>query len=190
MHHSSTSPFRPFPTLETSRLRLRALRYSDLEDIYEYASNPLVSRNVLWDTHRSRGETKDFLDITMNSYKYGDRAPFGIERKDSGKVIGTIDFVHWDRGHANGEIGYTLAPDHWNQGFGSEAAREIIRFGFEDMGLHRIEARCFTENTASAKVMEKVGMVHEGTLRRSLLIQGVRRDVMIYAILKTEWKSY
>ena len=81
-----------------------------------------------------------------------------------------------------------LSREYWGRGLMPEALRAMIAFGFERMGLNRIEARCIAENAASARVMEKVGMTYEGTLRQREFIKGAYRDMKLYAILKSEYR--
>ncbi len=122
-----------------------------------------------WDTHRSREDTKKFIAYALQQYEDHDLAPWGIEYKKNGKLIGTIDYVSWKPFHHRAEIGYVLSPDYWGQGIMTEAGNRVLAFGFEKMDLVRIYARCIVENTASARVMEKLGMSFEGILRKEII---------------------
>ncbi|WP_252313968.1 GNAT family N-acetyltransferase [Sinobaca sp. H24] len=104
-------------------------------------------------------------------------------------MIGTIDFAWWERGNGTVEIGFAIAEQYWGRGLIYEAACALNQFAFERMGVTRIEARCFAENTQSIRVLEKMGMTYEGTLRQRLLVKGERRNVHIYSILYQEWKQ-
>jgi [ribosomal protein S5]-alanine N-acetyltransferase len=86
-------------------------------------------------------------------------------------LIGTIDFGAIDDKHKFVEIAYVLSEEYWNQGITTEAVKKLIDFGFKELGLVRIQARCFEENIGSQKVMEKSGMFFEGILRKSMLLQ-------------------
>lgn len=112
----------------------------------------------------------------------------GIEYKDTGKLIGTIDYISWNTQHKSAEIGYVLSQDYWGKGVMTEAAKEVIAFGFEQMDLTRIQAKCFAENIGSERVMQKSGMTFEGILRKSMFIKGAHRDLKMYSILKEEYK--
>ncbi|WP_348639438.1 GNAT family N-acetyltransferase [Salibacterium salarium] len=186
MSAKPSNPFYPFPELETNRLLLRKLRQNDLFAVFDYASRSEVSQYMLWDTHQSTQDTQQFLNISYEKYKNGKLAPFAIEEKATGQLIGTIEFVWWEKENGVAEIGYVLTPDYWGQGFIPEAAKRLIRFGFDRMNLSRIEARCYAVNTNSIRVMEKIGMSYEGTLRKRMFVKGERRDVLLYAILKEE----
>lgn len=108
--------------------------------------------------------------------------------KGDGHIVGTCGFVNWSLDHARAELGYAIHREYWGQGLVPEAVRAMISFGFEKIGLNRIEARCIAENTASARVMEKAGMSYEGTLRQREFIKGAYRNIKLYAILESEYR--
>jgi ribosomal-protein-alanine N-acetyltransferase len=175
------------PTLETERLILRKMTPADAEVVFAYASDPEVTRYVIWDTHRTIEDSESFLRSTVERYENAE-ADWGIVRKENGRFIGECGIVEWDLDHARAEMGYVLSREYWGQGLMPEAVRAMISFGFERMGLNRIEARCMTENVASARVMEKAGMTYEGTLRKREVIKGAYRDIKLYAILRSEYR--
>ncbi|MEH7418753.1 GNAT family protein [Neobacillus drentensis] len=175
------------PRLETERLILRKVKLDDVEDMFSYGSNEEVSKYVTWNTHKTLSDTKEFIDFILTKYKSGQVAPWGIEYKDNGKLIGTIDFVWWEPNHKMAEIGYVISQDYWGNGLTTEAAKEVIKFGFEKMNLVRIQARCFVENIGSARVMEKTGMSFEGIIRKGVFIKGKHQDIKMFSILKEEF---
>ncbi|KAB8135752.1 GNAT family N-acetyltransferase [Gracilibacillus oryzae] len=174
------------PVLETDRLILRKVTLEDVEDMFYYASNDDVSKYVTWDTHKTIADAKGFVEFILQRYENKQVAPWGIEYKDNGKFIGTVDFVWWEPLQRTAEIGYVISKDYWGQGITTEAAREIIQFGFENMDLVRIQARCLTENIGSGRVMEKAGMTFEGVLRKALVMKGEHHDIKMYSILREE----
>jgi ribosomal-protein-alanine N-acetyltransferase len=175
------------PTLETDRLILRKMILGDTEAVFAYASDPEVTRYVIWDAHRTIEDSEIFLRSVAERYENAEVADWGIVYKGNGRFIGGCGIVGWDLENARAEIGYVLSRQYWGQGLMPEAVRAMIAFGFEKMGLNRLEARCITENTASARVMEKAGMLYEGTLRQREFIKGAYRDTKIYSILKSEF---
>ena len=177
------------PTLETRRLRLRKLAMRDAQDIYDYSRDPLVARYVLWEAHRSIGESRSYLRYMLRKYRLGEPASWGIEWKPTGQIIGPIGFMWIQRENASAEVGYSLSRAFWNQGVMTEALQELIRYGFRSLNLNRIEAQHETENPASGAVMRKCGMRHEGTLRQRLLNKGKFVDVELYAILRRDFQS-
>ncbi|MBY6037608.1 GNAT family N-acetyltransferase [Fictibacillus nanhaiensis] len=175
------------PRLETERLILRKITPGDINDMYEYGSDPEVAKYVTWQTHGTLSDTKEFIDFVLRNYDKGEIAPWGIEYKENGKMIGTIDFVTWQPHHKSAEMGYVLSREYWGMGITTEAAEELISFGFQNMDLIRIQARCFIENIGSERVMEKVGMSYEGTVRKAMLAKGDHRDLKVYSVLKEEF---
>ena len=172
------------PTLETERLILRKMTLNDVEAVFAYASDPEVSRYTLWEAHRSIEDSRAFLKLTTQKYENGGEPDWGIVYKGNGCLVGVCGLVNWEAEHARAEVGFVLSREYWGRGLMSEAVRAILRFGFERMNLNRIEARCIAENAASARVMEKAGMVYEGTLRQREYIKGAYRDIKLYAILR------
>ena len=176
--------FSHLPTLETERLILRPLRMRDAEDLFAYAKDPEVSRHVLWETHQSVWDSRMYLRGAIRQYRRGQPGSFAITLKQSGRMIGTIGFMWINVDYSSGEVGYSLSRDYWNRGIMTEALREVLRFGFEDLALNRIEAQHETSNPASGKVMEHAGMRFEGVLRQRIKNKGRFVDVALYAILR------
>jgi ribosomal-protein-alanine N-acetyltransferase len=172
------------PQLETERLILRKLKPSDVNDMFNYCSDKEISRYTIWYSHQTIEDTRSFMDMLFEKYERNDVAPWGIVDKASERLIGTTGFISWDTLNAKAEIGYALSRLFWNKGYMTEAVKKVISFGFEQMDLVRIEARCHPDNLGSAKVMEKSGMLYEGTLRKHILAKGVHEDVKMYAIIK------
>jgi ribosomal-protein-alanine N-acetyltransferase len=177
------------PTLETDRLILRKMILDDAEAIFAYASDPEVSRYTLWDTHRTIEDSRAFLRLVLDKYESGGEPDWGILYKGDHRFVGTCGFASWEAGHARAELGYVIHREYWGQGLVPEAVRAMISFGFERMGLNRIEARCIAENAASVRVMEKAGMTYEGTLRQREFIKGAYRDMKLYSILRSEFSK-
>ncbi|MGE7672343.1 GNAT family N-acetyltransferase [Lysinibacillus sp. NPDC094403] len=168
------------PVLKTARLTLRPISLNDLEAMFNYASSENVARYVTWEPHKSLDDTKEFVELILNGYSQGKHLFWGIEYEQ--KLIGTIDFVSINETHKFAEIGYVLSEAYWNKGITTEAAKKLIDFGFNELGLVRIQARCFEENIGSQKVMEKSGMLYEGILRKSMFVKGIHQNVKMYAI--------
>lgn len=178
--------FCDLPILETHRLNLRKITFSDTEDIFEYNSDPEVSRYMTWQAHRSLEETRAFIDKVVDLYRKHQAAPWGMELKENAKLIGTCGFTAWDVQDARAEIGFVLSPRFSGKGYMTEALREIISFGFRRMMLNRIEARCMTENRLSSRLLERLGMTREGVLRQQICVKGSYYDMEMHSILKEE----
>lgn len=174
-----------FPILETERLVLRKLKIEDADAMYIYASNDDVTKYVLWDSHTSPEQTKQFLQFMIDKYEQENYA-WAVTLKDSDEFIGTIDYVMLDHNEHIGEIGYALSHLYWGKGYMSEAAKAILHYGFTELHLERIQARCFAENIGSERVMQKAGMVYEGTMRKSKLAKGTYYDLKLYSMIREE----
>ena len=176
------------PRLETDRVILRALTWDDLDDIYAYASDPEVAASTTWEAHKTRDDSREFLGRVMSWYDDGFGGPWGLQLRATGRVIGTCGLAITPQ-HGRAELGYALGRAHWGQGLMTEVVREVIRYGFEELGLNRIEARCIPSNIGSARVMEKAGMTYEGTIRGQVYVKGSFNDLKLYAILRREWRG-
>ncbi len=179
--------FSHIPTLETKRLILRGMRVSDAEDMFAYAQHEPVSRYLTWTPHPNLKHTKEYLTYVGQRYRTGDFFDWAIISKEDGHMIGTCGFTSFDFTSDCAEIGYVLNPLYQGQGLATEAVTEVLRFGFEALSLHRIEAKFIQENTRSLRLMERVGMQFEGYAREALRIKGEYRTIGRCAILRSEW---
>lgn len=175
------------PDLSTPRLRLRKLTMRDAQDIYRYSRDPEVARHVLWEAHRSIGDSRAYLRYMLRRYRGHEPASWGIEHLETGRIIGTIGFMWIQDDNAAAEVGYSLAREYWGRGLMTEALRAVLQYGFDGLSLNRIEAQHETDNPASGAVMRKCHMRHEGTLRSRLYNKGRYVDVELYAILRQDF---
>lgn len=181
-----TKIFSKMPSLKTKRLTLRPMRVSDSYDMYEYACREDVTEYLLWSPHSSIGYTREYLAYIEKRYASGDFYDWAITLSDSGKMIGTVGFTKIDAQNNCAEIGYVLNPQYHRLGYGYEAANEILKFGFSQLELHRIEARFMQGNTASEALMKKLGMTFEGYHRDLMKVKGTYRTIGTYAIIENE----
>ncbi len=177
------------PTIRTERLILRTARMSDVQDLYEYSSDPEVARHVLWTAHTSISQTRAYVRYLQRQYHSGSPSSYVITLRDTGKAIGTIGFMWIHREDSSAEVGYSLHRGYWNQGIMTEALEAILALGFLKINLNRIEAQHETANPASGRVMQHVHMQHEGTLRQRICNKGRFVDVELYAILRKDYRA-
>lgn len=183
------SPFDQMPVLETPRLILRRLEMRDAPDIYEYGRDPQVAQHVLWDAYTSVSEARGYVRFMLRKYRAGEPSSWGIEEKATGRVVGTIGYMWYQRENNACEIGYSLARRLWNKGLMTEALSAVIQYSFEVLRLHRLEAQHETDNGASGAVMRKCGMLKEGTLRGRLYNKGKYVDVDLYGMLREDYAA-
>jgi ribosomal-protein-alanine N-acetyltransferase len=174
--------------LRTERLVLRDYRAEDFAAVHAYASDPLVATFLDWGPNEPE-DTEEFLKACVIEQQARPRTRYTFAMTEpEGAAFGSVGLV--TDGPHHGEMGYLVRPDRWGQGFASEAAAALLRFGHSTLGLHRIQATCRPDNVASARVMEKIGMILEGHLRDHVLIRGRWQDSLLYAaIAPTEFQS-
>ncbi|GIO34681.1 MULTISPECIES: GNAT family N-acetyltransferase [Paenibacillus] len=172
--------------LETERLIIREYGEDDWESVHRYASDPNVTRHMLWGPNTLQ-ETKAHIAsmLAMQSRVPRTGFEFAVTLKETGELIGGVG-LHLEG--SNGEIGYCFHPGFWGQGYACESARAMLELGFGQLGLHRIYATCRPENGGSERVMQKLGMRKEGHLREHLLSnKGGYVDSHLYSILVQEY---
>ncbi|MEV4460058.1 GNAT family protein [Microbispora sp. NPDC049633] len=180
----------PYP-ITTPRLVLRPFAEADLDDLHAFHSLPEVTRHLYWDA-RTREETKAALDRKIACASLGedgDVLSVAAALAGGGPVIGDLTLFLRSREHRQGEIGFVFNPACQGRGLATEAAREILRIGFEGLGLHRVHGNCDARNTASARLMERLGMRKEAHLVENEFFAGAWSDELIYAMLAREWHA-
>jgi RimJ/RimL family protein N-acetyltransferase len=163
----------------------------DLDELHSFHSRPDVARYLYWEA-RTREETRAALEAkTGQAELHEDNGTLSVavELRETGALIGDLYLFWRSPEHRQGEIGFVFHPGHHGRGFATEAAREILRLGFDDLGLHRIYGRCDARNTSSARVMERLGMRREAHFVENELFKGEWGDELVYAMLRREWDS-
>jgi aminoglycoside 6'-N-acetyltransferase len=176
--------------LETERLVLRAFETRDASAFCEYRSDPEVARYQGWQAPYSLEQASRFIAglADLRPGMAGAWYQLAIERKADGRMIGDCAFVVLAADPRQAEIGFTLARDVHGQGYATEAVRCLVDALFTDLRLHRVRANCDPDNPASARVLTRIGMRHEGRFVKSLWFKGQWADEDWYAILADEWK--
>jgi len=176
-------------TIETERLLLREFSRDDWQSVHEYAVDPEVYRYMPWGPN-SEDETRAFVERAIASSLADPRLRFelAVTLAEDGRLVGGAGIRAADADFRVADMGYCLRADAWGEGLGTEAAVGLVRFGFEQLHVHRIWATCDSENTRSAHVLEKAGMALEGTLRDDTWLRGRWRSSRVYSILKPEWQ--
>jgi RimJ/RimL family protein N-acetyltransferase len=182
---------RPTYPLLTDRLSLRPFGDDDLDAFHAIQSRPDIVRYLYWEP-RSRDETREMLERRMVQTaieQEGEGLHLAADLRASSGLVGHFSLYFKSEEHREGEVGFVIHPDHHGHGYGTEGARLMLRLGFETLGLHRIIGRCDARNTASARVMEHLGMRREGHLIENEWVKGEWTDELIYAMLDREWQA-
>lgn len=173
------------PTLETARLKLRPYSEADIAELVPLIGRREVAATTLRIAHPyTEQDARAFLRLAQEPGKVW----LATTLRSDGRQIGGIG-LRIDEQHQHAELGYWLGLPYWRQGYATEAAREILRYGFEDLGLHRIFASHFRHNPASGQVLVKLGMDHEGCQREHLRKWDQFVDSELYGMLRQEWED-
>ena len=175
--------------LRTTRLVLREFREDDWPALHAVESLPEVAR-YQWFEPRTAEESRAYVIGACEGAAEDPRRTYdlAVVLQAEDRLIGRCGLGITDLDLDQAMLWYTLHPAYWGQGYVTEAARELVDFGFRQLQLHRIWADCDPANVASWRVLEKLGMRREGHLRENARIKGEWVDSLIYAVLKREWE--
>ena len=171
----------------TARLMLRPFRESDAADLYAYAADPRVGPVAGWPVHTSVENSREIIRTVFSSPNV-----FAVADRESGRVIGSAGFVGEHRTELPGpddEIGYALNPEFWGRGLMPEAVRELLRYGFEDLGLETIWCNHYDGNENSRRVIEKCDFRLRFSQWTDVPLLGEERLTHFYALTKGEWQN-
>lgn len=179
--------FAEHPVLQTERLILQKMRPEDAPGHLAYCSDMEVLAHVPLDFTPDLAAAERSIRGFMSMYEAKRAAPWGITLKATGEHVGLIGFESWNAQVDRAEIGFVVAKSVWRQGIATEAAHRVMRFGFEQMRLHRLEGRVTPDNLGSRELLErKLGMRREGLLRGQSYWRGAYHDLELYAVLRPE----
>ncbi|WP_433633800.1 GNAT family N-acetyltransferase [Nocardia sp. CA-120079] len=177
--------FSTFPVLETERLVLREWQPTDASDMFAFRSDPIAQRYNS-EAHRNVSDTKALIATLRTAYAAEEQIQWALTRRDD-RPIGVFGFNSWQRFHRRAEVGYDLARTHWGQGIATEALTAIVRFGFDQMRLHRIQAHTIRTNEPSIRLLTRLGFHRDAVLRDySLEEDGHFHDSTIWSLLEAE----
>jgi RimJ/RimL family protein N-acetyltransferase len=176
--------------IETDRLTLRRYVETDYEDLLKLQSNPDVARYLLYDV-RTPEQVKEALagrmaDAPMD--RDGQALTAAVILRDTGLHLGDVSLFMNSVEHRTGEIGYVFHPESAGHGYATEAAVELLRAGFDELGMHRIIARLDARNDASAKLLKRLGLRQEAHFVRNEYLKGEWTDELVFAMLEDEWE--
>ena len=158
-----------------------------MDDVYEYSSDEEVARYTSWPVHKSPDDSRAFLQRMFDRPANGQPQPWAMVLPEQSKVIGMCGLSQFAPAYFRADLYYALHQQFWGRGYAVEASQAVITWGFEQLGLNRIQAECLPENPGSERVMQKLGMQYEGLLREYTFFKGHFDTLKLYSILKKEW---
>ena len=177
------------PILETERLFLRPFNLGDAKTVKELAGDKLIASTTLNIPHPYEdGIAESWISKHEEVFNQGKGVCYAVTLKENEQLIGAISLMNMVEGH-QAELGYWIGVPYWNNGYCTEAGQALIRYGFEEKGLHRIHACYIKRNPASGRVLEKLGMSHEGTRKHHVLKWGVYEDLELMGLLRSEQRK-
>jgi len=179
--------FANFPSLITNRLSLRQIQPTDAEAFFTIKSDLEVTRCYGQEPHQSIDDTRAWIQRIQALYDRREDLFWCLTLKGEGTVVGACTFWNFGPGFHCAEIGYELHRAYWRQGIMTEAISAVLTYGFTELGLHRIEANPLAGNTASKKLLLKLGFTCEGNLRQRHFFRGHFEDQLYFGLLKEEW---
>ena len=177
--------------VRTARMNLRPYEMGDLDPIHDLFGREDVCRYLIWEP-MSLDEARAKLEQRVQQRRIeadGDALMLVAVEAETGRMVGELMLRLTSLHSRQGEIGWSIHPDVQGRGLATEAARELLRLGFQELGLHRIFAGCDPRNAASLRVMEHLGMRREAEFVESELLKGEWIGEIICAILASEWRA-
>lgn len=193
LHHVHASEIFKKPhaiAMETGRLALRLIDAGDVDDIFEFTSDPAVAElTAMFTLHTTHDETEKFIKRHLESYKKQSSIPWVIVYKPHNKVVGFINLFSYIPTHCRAEIGCVISREYWGRGIAMEAGIAVLDFGFTSFGLHKIHATADPRNIQIRRTLEKCGFRYEGCLREHYyyLLEGIFCDRLVYSMLRSEF---
>lgn len=177
------------PTLTSARLRLRPFEDADADAIFALQSDAEVLR--YWDsppwTDRARADA--FIARSHQMADEDDGLRVAVERLTDAAFVGWCTLPSWVPEFRSIKLGYCFTRDSWGHGYATEAARTLLGWAYDHLDLNRVQAEVDTRNPASARVLEKLGFVREGTLREDCIVDGDVSDSWVYGLLRRDWAA-
>ncbi len=181
--------FEPFPNLETKRLLLRRLEDSDVKEVFALRSNPSTMKFIPRPLVKNDEEALEHIAMINAKIDNNEGINWAITIKGNHRLIGIIGHFRIQPQNYRAEIGYMILPEYHGQGIVAEAIQEVVRYGFEDLNLHSIEAIIDPNNVASERVLQKNGFVKEAHILENEFFDGKFIDTVIYSLLKRNFKG-
>ena len=175
---------------ETRRLLLRPYAHSDGDAVWPVVRRPEIYATTAYIPRRyPRARVDWWIDFIQSAAKNRTGYEFAVIEKASGRYVGNVGLINVRLQMKSASVSYFIDPAVWGRGYATEACGEMLRFGFERLGLFRIGGTCMVKNPASRRVMEKLGFLFEGVARAELLKDGEFYDIAHLSLLRDEWRA-
>jgi [ribosomal protein S5]-alanine N-acetyltransferase len=182
-----TRMFLSAPTLHTTRLELRPFNNSDASALFAMHSSAFVLR--YWDSPpwSERGRAEQFIAACRQIAEEGTGTRLAVDRISDGAFLGWCSLTRWNPDYRSASMGYCFDDAAWGHGYATEAARALLQWAVDTLEINRVQSETDTRNGASARVLEKLGFVREGTLREDCIVNGDVSDSWVYGLLRRDW---
>ena len=178
-----TLNFNPFPVLTTERLVLRQFTKDDLPEIYKLRTDARVSKYITRPDFKTMEDAEAYIAKMTNIISNNESVIWGITAKGEDKVMGSICLWHFRKEDYRAEVGYEMRPEFWGKGIMNEAMAAILKYGFNTLKLHSVEAIVNPDNMQSIRVLEKNNFVKEAHFKENYFHEGKFKDTVIYSLL-------
>jgi ribosomal-protein-alanine N-acetyltransferase len=181
--------FEEFPVLETERLILRAISLEHVAALFHQRSKKEVMEFICIPLLKSKSEAEDLVKNYQFLFEQKICISWAITLKEDSAMIGTVGYPRINKGNYSGEIGYSLDQAHWGKGYMNEAVTEVLKYGFENLNFHRIEAVINPKNKASVKLVLKHGFIKEASFKDYTFFEGAFWDTEVYSLLASNYRQ-
>jgi ribosomal-protein-alanine N-acetyltransferase len=178
-----------FTVLELARVRLAAFDDRHVDGLFTLYSDPRTMRYLVRPVLTERKGAEEMLARARTGMAENTSLQLAIERIADGAFLGSCLLFNFNKDSRRAEIGYSLVPGHWSQGYIAESLPALIDYGFGPLGLNRLEADIDPDNAASKRVLERHGFRYEGLLRERWIVRGAASDSAMYGLLQREWRA-
>jgi RimJ/RimL family protein N-acetyltransferase len=168
--------------------RLRPLRAADVDVLYAYLSDPVVTELTSYPVV-SMPMVEAMIERAMSRWAAGELSRWGVALPHDDRLVGTCGFNEWSQAHRWAELAYDLAPAQWGRGLMRRAVAAVLQWAFQQDRVDRVHAFVRVDNRRSERLLERSGFVREGCLRSYRLCRGQPHDFYIYALLRSDWRA-
>lgn len=177
------------PTLETPRLMLRPFTLGDASELQRLVGERVIADTTLNIPHPyENGMAEAWIETHQSAFESHETVTLAVEARDTGQLVGAVG-LRLHLANESAEIGYWVGRVYWGRGYCSEASRAMLDYAFRELRLNRVHAAHLSRNPASGRVLQKLGMVHEGRQRQHVKKWGVFEDIEKYGILRREYTT-